>query len=240
MKLAIVIITYNIPAELLLLQVAAIRKFCKDDDYTIEIIDNSSNTDIAEHIRYHSLQLELNYHKTFSSSINSSDSHSFAANLSYQKLREYYTAFAYFDHDLIPVKEFSIKDILGSTHIAAGLGQGAKKKYFWPGCVIFDNKKIDGNIIDFSPNAEFGLDTGGNLYKLIEEYGEDRCIFFNETYHQNPNFRDARYGHYAMINNEMFMHFVNSSNWAGVTRNEERLNSLKSIAAELINNGKTT
>ena len=236
MRVALVIITYNISAEIMLLQVSAIKKLCKDEDFTIIIVDNSSDTDKAQDLCYHSRLLGITYHKTFSSSINSSDSHSFSANLSYQKLKDHFDIMAYFDHDLIPMREFSVMETLGDN-VIVGLGQGAKKKYFWPGCVMFDNTKIDHNIVDFSPNNEFGLDTGGNFYRIIEEYGEDKCIFFNETYHQNPHFISTQYGHYAMINDGMFMHFIASSNWVGLEDNENRINSLLNIAREKLNSG---
>lgn len=231
MKVGIVIITYNISTEVFILQIEAIKKFCKDE-YVIHIIDNSSNLEIAKDIKYHAENFGLDYCKTFSSSINSSDSHSFAANLAYQKLKSEYDYFAFLDHDLLPVKFFSVVDILNGGHVIAGLGQGALKKYFWPGVVFFHLEGNDKDIIDFNPSNEFHLDTGGNLYKVVDKYGIDYCIFFNEAYHQNPNFISKSYDSYAMINDGMFLHFINASNWIGAERHEERINSLLNIARE--------
>jgi hypothetical protein len=235
MKMGIVIIVYNLPTDMFLLQIEAIERFCKDKDYTIEIFDNSSIHLMSHNIKYHAELIGLSYTRTMASSENSSDSHAFSANFAYQKLKDKYDGFFFMDHDLYPVRDFSVEEILKGNVIAAGLGQGAKKTYFWPGCVMFNNTIIDKNIIDFSPNSEYGLDTGGNFYRLIEEYGKENCIFFNESYHQNPYFVDARYGHYAMINNEMFLHCVNASNWAENQRHEERMNTLKNIITEFIN-----
>ncbi len=88
LKVGIVIISYNINPEIFLLQIESIKKFCTDKDYTIEIVDNSSNLDAAEAIRYHAEQAGLNYTKTFSSSINSTDSHVFAANTSFNLFKD--------------------------------------------------------------------------------------------------------------------------------------------------------
>jgi hypothetical protein len=89
-------------------------------------------------------------------------------------------------------------------------------------------KKDDA--IDFSCNSEFGLDTGGNLYKMIDKHGLDKCIFFDEAYHENDQFNgDSRYSFYTTINKGMFMHFLNSSNWNPIDRHEERINSLLNI-----------
>lgn len=227
----VVVITYNLSAEIFLLQVAALKKFLKDD-FVIEVFDNSSDLELAEHIRYHSSELGINYYKTFSSSTGSSDSHAFAANFAYQQLIGKYRISFFLDHDAIPVKEFSVSEILSGGHVMAGIGQGAKKKYMWPGCVMINNHAVDNNMVDFSPNNEFGLDTGGNLYKIIDKHGEDNCIFFNESYHQNPNFISHQYGHYAMINDGMFMHFVNASGWNPIDKNQDRISSLINIAKE--------
>ena len=231
MQLGIIVITYNLSSEIFLLQIAALRKFCKDD-FVIEVIDNSSDLELAEHIRYHAEQLGINYYKTFASSKNGSDSHSFAANFAHHKLKDQYEYLFYIDHDLVPMFDFSVVDILAGGHIAAGLGQGAKKKYMWPGAFMVALERINRDLVDFSPNAEFGLDTGGNLYKIIEQYGQENCIFFNESYHQNPNFNGHYFNHISVINNGMFYHCVNASNWSGSQRHEERMNAFVNIVKE--------
>lgn len=232
MKLGVIIITYNLPVEIFLLQIAGIKKFCKDD-YVIEIFDNSSRLKFSEDIKYHAGQFGIKYTKTFSSSQNGSDSHSFAANFAFQKIKNDYTHFFFMDHDLIPVKEFSVVEILSGGYVMGGIGQGAEKKYLWPGCLMINsNELLDKNVIDFSFSHELHLDTGGLLYKTIEQYGEDRCKFFNESYYQNPYFNHNQYSHYTMIMDETFLHFTNASNWFGADRHEERINTLINIAKE--------
>ncbi len=231
MKVGIIIITYNIHPEVFLLQIAAIKKFCLDD-FEILIIDNSSDADAAENVRYHSSHQHLNYTKTFAGGHGSSDSHSFAANFAYQKYKGEYDYFLFLDHDAIPVKEFSVIEILNGGHVAAGIGQDKKKKYPWPGCFMLNNNAIEKDIVDFSPNAEFGLDTGGNLYLILEKYGSEAFKDFNESYHQNPGFISKDYGHYAMINDQMFLHFVNGSNWNTKADHAHRINSLINVVKE--------
>lgn len=231
MQVGIVIVVYNLSSEIFLLQIAALRKFCKDD-FDIQVIDNSSDLELSEHIRYHADKLGVSYCKTFADSKNGSDSHSFAANFAYQKLKNEYEFLFFCDHDLIPLQSFSIVEILSGGHVMAGLGQGAKKTYFWPGCVLWCQGRIDKDIIDFSPSGEFGLDTGGCLYKVVDQYGKENCIFFNEAYHQNKYFNGSSNNHYAVINNGMFMHFVGASNWFNKDRHEERINALLNIAKE--------
>lgn len=231
MKVGIIIITYNISAEVFLLQIAAINKFCKDE-FIIHVIDNSDDMEVAEHIRYHSSIQGIDYLKLFSNSKGSSDSHSFAANVAYQKFKNDYYYFLFLDHDCIPVKEFSVVEALSGGHVAGGIGQNKSKKYPWPGCFYLNNAAIDKEIVDFSPNSEYGLDTGGNLYKIIEQYGAEAFLDFSESYHQNPNYINKEYGHYAMIKNETFLHFINGSNWASKGDHQNRISSLVNVVKE--------
>ncbi len=233
MKVGIIVVTYNISSEVFILQMQAIRKFCKDEDYIVEVVDNSTDSVIAENLRYHANEMGINYCKIFSASKNSSDSHAWAANFAYTKFKEKYEAMFFIDHDCIPCIMFSVEEILSGGHVIAGLGQGSNKTYFWAGLVMFSNDRIEEGLVDFSTNSDYFLDTGGNLYKVVEKYGKENCIFFNEAYHQNPYFNHVGgYNHYAMLADNRFMHFVNSSNWASAKNQEERINSLINIAKE--------
>jgi glycosyltransferase involved in cell wall biosynthesis len=236
-EVAIIIVAYN-NADFIIKQAKCIKHFCKDD-FDMIVIDNSSKEEFFEAIQYHAINSGCMYVKTQASSKNATDSHAFACNFAYWKFRNNYKYFFFTDHDSFPVKNFSIKKIL-EDKVMAGLRQEktSGKKYFWAGCVMFDNNKIEETLVDFSPNNEFGLDTGGNLYKVIEKYGEELCVFFNEAYHQNPNFNKSFYNFYSSINNEMFMHFINGSNWANANDNHERINSLLNILEEKINGKK--
>lgn len=230
MKTAIITITHNIPVEVFILQIEAIKKFCKDKDFDIWAVDNSSTEEWASGIKYHAERLGVKYIRVKASSHGGSDSHAFAANFIYQRLDGQYRLFLFLDHDCIPVKEFSVDKIL-KFKVAAGIGQQKSKTYFWPGCFMFDPEEIESDI-NFSPNALLGLDTGGELYHVIEEVGEGNVEFFDEVHHQNPNF-NGKYNSYAMINDGMFMHFINGSNWNNEKFNQERLNSLINITKQL-------
>ncbi len=226
-RLGIVIVVYN-TAALIVKQVECIKKYCKDE-YDIIIIDNSTDKAATDAIRYYNRELKCYYYKTNAATVNGSNSHAFACNFSYNRLKDSYKYFLYLDHDNFPVKDFSVSKILKGK-IMGGLAQGANEKsYFWAGCVMFNNSKIESNFIDFSTNNQYRLDTGGNLYKIIDKYGRDNCVFFSEAYYQNAHFSGTAYNFYSMIYDETFMHFINSSNWAKATNNQERINSLLNI-----------
>lgn len=229
--IAIVIVTYN-NASLIINQVELIKRFCTDA-HDIIIVDNSTKQNVIDAIQYYNnTKLHCQYHKTWASSTYGSDSHSFAANNAYTKFCNDYSYFFYLDHDCFPIKEFSIKQIL-KDKIMVGVGQNKEGiEYFWPGCVMWDNTKIDHGLINFSINREFKLDTGGELRLVIEKYGKEKCTFINEIYCQNPNFNKSIYNYYALINDGMFMHFINGSNWTKSNDNDERINSLLNILEE--------
>lgn len=224
MRTGIVIITYNIDTRIFLLQIGAIRKFCKDD-FTIEVIDNSTDNRQAEAIKYHSDLYNISYKKSTATTKDSSGSHSFAANLAYHMFKDCYDILFFLDHDCIPVAPFSCDEILGDK-LMAGVAQKKSKKYFWPGCFMF--RKVED--VDFSFNRELQLDTGGNLYQLIEKYGEDACVFFTEEYRQ---MKDADLHYFAVINS-IFWHCIAASNWNGLKDNDKRVNAFVNEVGEIV------
>jgi len=229
MKIAIVIITYNVP-DLIIKQIELISKYCKDN-FEIIIVDNSTDDIAIKSIAYHCKERGVRVLKTQASSQRGSDSHAFACNVAYAMLYGGYDYFFFLDHDNFPIRNFSVEAILQGK-IMAGLPQAKSKTYFWAGCVMWNDKDIDRSLIDFSVNHELGLDTGGMLYRVVEQYGDSQCVFFDEKYYENPHFRTTMYNFYATINDDMFMHFINSSGWNPIDGNTERINSLINILTE--------
>ncbi len=227
-KIGIVIITYNVPS-LITKQIELIRKYCKDE-YEIVVVDNSNNEDAIKAIKYYCEQAGVERIKIKSSDSSGSESNVFACNLAYMLLKDRYDYFFYLDHDTFPLRDFSILEELGDN-IIRGVPQVKSKEYYMQTTLMWDNKEIDHLLIDFSASNELGLDSGGMLYKIVEKYG-DRCGVFNEGYHQNPYFRKGFYNFYACLNDEMFMHFINASEWNPVEGNTERINSLLNVLNE--------
>lgn len=234
MKIAILIITYHIDPRILIGQIQNIKKFCQDADYTIHFFDNSTDEDKAAGIKHHIIDQGCEYHRTISQTNDPSVSHSFAANFAFKTLKDRYEAIAFFDHDLIPVKPFSVQEILDGK-VMAGVTQyqGNKVFYFWPGCLFFDNTRIDKDLVDFSPNNELGTDTGGQLYLLINKYGVENLSLIDETGCLNPLLENhPTHYFYMMLYEGTFLHFLAASGWAGEQDHEKRINSLINIVNE--------
>jgi len=161
------------------------------------------------------------------------ESNVFACNFAYYKYRLDYDYFLFLDHDTFPLRKFSIIETLGDN-IMAGVPQVKSRTYFMQTALMWNNKEIDHTLIDFHASNDLGLDTGGMLYKVIEKYG-DKCKFFNESYFQNPYYSKNFYNFYSCLNEEMFMHFINSSNWNPIGDNNERINSLINVLDDRTN-----
>lgn len=229
---AIIITCYN-ESRFIKRQWELIKRFHKEP-VDIIIVDNSTGSEATEQIKYYNKEMGCIYLKTNASSKNGSESHAFSLNLSYHIYKNDYKYILYLDHDAFPTREFSIKEMIGDK-IMVGMGQRKGDiEYFWAGCVMWNNEAIDRNLVNFACSHELGLDTGGLLYRVIEAYGKEKCSFLNERHVQNPNFNKSMYDFYAEINDGMFCHFIDGSNWnpEGALGHEERLNSLLNILEE--------
>ena len=232
-EVGIVIITYNNP-RLIVPQLDLIKKYCKDE-HEVLVFDNSTDARATENIGYHTHSRGHSYFKTNASARDSSVSATFALNVSYVRERDNYDYFLYLDHDSFPLREFSVKEELGDA-VIAGVGQQKAKMYMHTGYLMFNNKEIDHTLINFECNDEFKLDTGGNLYKVLEAY-PDRVKFWDEAYEENPYFKQGFYNFYAMINKGLFMHFLNGSGWNKLEKagQDERINALLNVLYEKTN-----
>jgi len=104
MQSAVISIVYN-QSELIMRQTKLFRKFCLEPIDFI-IIDNSTIASVTEAIKYHNA--DCIYHKTSTPHGQPSLSHAFAANFAYSLYKDSYDYLLWADHDLFPVKPFSI------------------------------------------------------------------------------------------------------------------------------------
>lgn len=230
MRLAIVIITYNIDTRIFLLQIQGIQKYCKNN-YTIHVVDNSTDSTLASAIAHQCEIKNISYAKVNAGLGAGTDSHTWAANFSYKKwIKGQYDYVLYIDHDCIPINYFDVQELL-KDKIMGGLPQGKYIIYIWAGLVFWNDREIDQSLINFSPSHELQLDTGGMFYKAIEKYGDERIVYFNEEYHNNPHTSCTFYNFYSILGG-VFMHFINSSNWNKKENHNERINSLINICQQ--------
>lgn len=220
-KVGIIIITYN-TSRLLDLQIQCIRKFCRDESYKIIIEDNSSDVIEVDKISKFCRNNNIIYGYNATLERDFSKSHAIAANWTYNKYKDKCDYLFYLDHDCFPIKDFSITEILRGN-VIVGLSQGTTTKYFWPGCLFINNMFNFKGLIDFSCNSNLRLDTGGNLYKIIDtifegiEYIDEIYNFISDT------------DFYSTLYNNTFMHFIKGSNWNNNPDYEVRIKKLIEI-----------
>lgn len=235
-KAAILIVVYNTDS-FIIKQIETIRRFCKDSPDII-IIDNSTIQEVTDTLLYRIQNLDCIYHKTNASSGDPSLSHAFASNWAYWKYKDEYDYMMFMDHDLFSIKEFSIPEVLlGKKMAALGQTKPSGKTYLWPGALFIDNTQIDKELVDFSPNIPLGLDTGGNLFELIDKYGKEEFVFLNERYEENMHYTKLHYNSYAIIADGLFMHFINGSRWnqsLSIEDQAARISGLMAILNEKI------
>jgi hypothetical protein len=230
---AIIIIAFN-DVDLIGTQISLISRLCMNRYNTdIIIFDNSSNDTIAKKMSgFDNPEINVYYHRFIGMHFNPSESHAYACNMSYKKFSKDYASMLFLDHDCFPIKPFTVEELV-SGYIAAGVGQSKTKKYFWPGCLAFNVEALLGFVPNFSISHEHGLDSGGLLHVLIDFFGETRCKFFDERKVLNRGFNDETYPEYAIINDGMFMHFINASGWNKNENNNARIQSLYKILNDL-------
>lgn len=239
-KVLIITVAYG-SSRLIIKQNELIKRFCKDDNFEHIVVDNSKVNNVLDELNSF---LETNkdafkLHRTNFETGDNSQSHALALNWAYSVYKESCDYCFFIDHDCFPTKEFSVIKMLDGK-VFRGLKQVRFVKnesdydvpinYMWPGFFMIDNNKIGRNMIDFSTNKQFHLDTGGNLYPLFYVYPQG-YFESTETKHANPQFEGEEY---AMLHNEMFMHFQKASNWNGAPNHELRLESLYGILNEKI------
>lgn len=218
-KTGIIIITYN-TSQLIDLQVKCIRKFCKDNEHDIIIVDNSDHSYHIQALYQYCRINKVKFQPFIPTTKDFSKSHAEAANWSYNRFKDKYRYLFYLDHDCFPVKDFSVSEIL-EEQLITGIHQGTRTSYLWPGCLFI---RTSIGEVDFSCNSKLGLDTGGNTYKIVKNI-KLFLDYIDEQYEYIDNTEDF----YSMLCDSTFMHFIKGSNWNNNPNYETRIEKLINI-----------
>jgi len=231
-KTGIITVTFNVP-KLLKYQLKTLKKYCLDD-YEFIVIDNSNDENHINEIKNICKENNISYtHKGFSVSVGNvpSTNHGLALNYAYETFKNKFDYLIFLDHDLFPIKPFSVGEMLGDN-IIGGCEQNINNTiYLWPGFIMFS--KLD-ETFDFTPNPH---DTGCKLSGFINQ-NIDKVLFFDNgavSIDLKLN-NDWLHEFYGDIHNGTFMHFVKASNWmdANVETFNIRQNHLFGLLDEYI------
>jgi len=193
----LITVAFNNP-KIIEYQIKLFKKFIKGS-YTQIICDNSNNEEKAKAIRNICESHDTTYINITGTEKASgfSDSHGRALNRIYKnivKVRQ--NNFAFFDHDILPIKELTIEDYLKNTDIAGYIVERANIWYPWAGFGFFKYDYLKNLKLNFRRYRIFnifkaeGADTGsGNWYPLYSKYDRSKV---NETKEELWNIRENR------------------------------------------------
>lgn len=146
--------------------------------YRFTIFDNSNQEVCAEEIKKVCKQYRCKYIKLpkQDSKIDVANSHGTALNWIWKKYMSQSSAtyFGILDHDIFPIKPFNLKSYIEGQQLFGYVRKSEEnvfikqgRWYLWPGLLFFDGSYIKGKNLDFCPDWNHGLDTGGKNYFTI-------------------------------------------------------------------------
>ena len=128
------------------------------------------------------------------------------------------------DHDLFPIDEIRLTEILDNQHIYGPLRQRGEYWYLSAILSFFDNNFLKGRKVDFMPvnyNGRDYLDTGGGLWKsLFSTIDRDLVSFCSE---RMENFKEGECRHQDQVEifDDKWLHTINGSYWKKIEIEKE-------------------
>ena len=233
MTLALVSIAFNKP-RLISEQIRLFRKYLKDD-YTLTVVDNSSEPKMIHQIMAVCASTETPYVRAPTSK---GQEHYDALNYAWQEVLKpsSSTHIGFLDHDVFPTKETTLLDKVGEVGFY-GVGQRhspTDKLYLWPGFFFISrawlgDRELDFNGIRGDEKRDDG-DTGSANWPLFEN--EDWSKMFHSSSFGYRNIRRPdNYGLQSFGYEDFgdFIHFTNGSFWMAIPQPEERERLLQEI-----------
>ena len=238
-SLFIITIAYN-HVKLIEKQIELVKRYCRDEGYRHVIVDNSPKKSSREQIKMICEQEDVDYvsvpcyidklisHKLFGNGL----SHGAALNWMFYHflIHNRPESFALLDHDVFPLKEFSLKEILG-THdffgVERNMGVGW---YLWPGWCVFSYDVVEKCRPNFLPVfvKRMYLDSGGGNYKRMYSQYALNTISFPKVVTKRVKrteglykYNDIYHGDCLQYIDNAWLHIINGSNCAHIPGKEQ-------------------
>lgn len=238
-SLYIITIAYN-HAKLIEKQIELVKKYGKDENYRHIIVDNSSKRSVRKQIKticecegvdYVGVPLyidKLISHRLFGNGL----SHGAALNWMFYHvlIPNKPERFALLDHDVLPLKEFSLNEKLGPRDfygVERNMGVGW---YLWPGWCVFKYDVVEKCKPNFLPVFVDGvyLDSGGGVFEPLYSQYSFKNIGFPEVITKRVKrteglhkHNDIYHGDCLQYINHTWLHIINGSNCAHIRGKEE-------------------
>lgn len=221
-------------------QIILINRYC-ETEYIFLVIDNSTTEEMREKMfRLCSLNYNQNVRYCAMPSDNPysgnspSKSHGMALTWCWYNIVRKIPDIRYLlflDHDIFPLKSFSIKTILSGQDFYGIKEVEGDIWYIWPGYLAFDMKALKNKKLNFMPWKSG--DTGSALYKSVYRYYNiDDIIFANDPLmkiiDEQDDSKSAQETSVQIID-ESWLHMINASDWAGVGKMDIKFNKVMEL-----------
>ena len=238
-NLFIITIAYN-HVKLIEKQIELVKRFGRDDDYRHVIVDNSPKRRVRKQIKQICAREGVDYvcvpryidklisHKLFGNGL----SHGAAINWMFYHVLKYNQpeSFALLDHDVLPLKDFSLRELLHSRDFYGVERNKGIGWYLWPGWSIFRYNIVEKCKPNFLPEFVDGtyLDSGGGNYeRLYSKYSLDTISFpkvvtkrVRKTEGLSRN-DEIYHGDCLQYIGHTWLHIINGSNCAHIPGKEK-------------------
>ena len=243
-ELFVITIAFN-HVRLIEKQIELVKRYVRDDNYRHVIVDNSPNRAVRKQIKklcekemvdYVSVPLfidKLISHRLFGNGL----SHGAALNWVFYHVLKHNQPkfFALLDHDVFPLKDFSLKEKLGK-HDFFGVERNTKGGwYLWSGWCVFRYDVVERCKPNFLPKFVDGtyLDSGGSNYECLYSHYSLSDIDFPEVITKRVKRTDGLHSHNDIYHSDCiqyidnaWLHIINGSNCAHINGKEEFVNSV--------------
>ena len=207
-------------------QIRLIKKYITDENYSLIVMDNSTNVEKQKLIQNICEQNGTGYvllprnpmYKYWKAG---SYAHGFAMNWAYYNFIRFRQPkfFGFIDHDMFPISSYSITEKFNNAPEQCFYGtlrDIENKWYLWAGMCFYWFEKVKSFKINFIPcmcNGTY-LDTGGNNYKnLYAKFNKSKLSFCKPAVEKT--IRDGGTYHNDTIQyiDDVWIHAINGSNW---------------------------
>lgn len=237
-SLYIITIAYN-HAKLIEKQIDLVKKYGKDENYRHIVIDNSPKRCVRNKIKQICEREGVDYvgvplfidklicHRLFGNGL----SHGAALNwmFYYVLMPNQPKCYALLDHDVFPLKDFSLRENLGTRDFYGVERNMGVEWYLWPGWCVFKYDVVERCKPNFLPlfvNDVYLDSGGGNYARLFSKYNLNDVDFpkvitkrvkRTEGLHMHD---DIYHGDCLQYINQSWIHIINGSNYAHIKGKE--------------------
>lgn len=211
--------------------------------YRYTVFDNSNKDKCAEEIEKVCKQYGCKYIKLpqQDSNIDVANSHGTALNWIWKNYMSQSSAryFGILDHDIFPVIPFDIRDYINGQELFGYVRKNEKnvfikqgRWYLWPGFTFFDANYVHGKELNFCPDWNHGLDTGGKNYFLLYKNVELNTLRVTESHEKRIDRSCGAYwGGYEEFDCG-WIHMWNGSGYCQSEKWQEKYNNFISVLDE--------